>query len=135
MDVALSPADLARQDLAGRTVFVVDVLRATTPISAALHHGATAVIPRATPDEARDTARSIPGAVLAGERDCLRIPGFDLGNSPQEMRPRTVKDRVVVLCTTNGTGLFAAVSTAARVHVLAAGQADVSRGSGASPAK
>ena len=86
VDVALSPADLARQDLAGRTVFVVDVLRATTTICAALHHGATAVVPCATPDEARESARALgPAALLAGERECVRIPGFDLGNSPREM--------------------------------------------------
>lgn len=121
VDVALSPAELARQVVAGRTVFVVDVLRASTTICAALHHGATAVIPAATPEAAREAARATgPGVVLAGEQDCLRIPDFDLGNSPREMTPRTVKDRVVVLCTTNGTRTLAAVGAAAQVHVLAA---------------
>jgi 2-phosphosulfolactate phosphatase len=119
-DVALTPADLARQQLAGRAVFVIDILRATTTICAALHHGAIAVIPCATPEQARERALGIPGAVLAGERDCVRIPGFDLGNSPKEMRPRAVKDRVVVLCTTNGSGALDAASSAAHCHVLAA---------------
>ena len=119
-DVALSPADLARQQLAGRTVFVVDILRATTTICAALHHGARAVVPCATPEEAQEKALGIPGAVLAGERDCVRIPGFDLGNSPKEMRPRAVQDRVVVLCTTNGTGALVGSASAAQCHVLAA---------------
>ncbi len=121
VDVALTPADLARQDLIGRTVFVVDVLRATTTICAALHHGARAVIPSLTVDAARQVARAEgPAAVLAGERDCLRIPGFDLGNSPREMTPRAVKDRIVVLCTTNGTRALAAVTPAAQVYALAA---------------
>ena len=48
VEVALSPADLANQDLAGRAVFVIDILRATTTIAAALHHGATTVIPVST---------------------------------------------------------------------------------------
>ena len=121
VDVALTPADLARQDLAGRTVFIVDVLRATTTICAALHHGATTVVPRATPDEARESARALgPAALLAGERECVRIPGFDLGNSPREMTARAVKDRVVVLCTTNGSGVLSAVHPAAHAYVLAA---------------
>jgi len=120
VDVALTPADLARQDVAGRTVFVVDILRATTTIAAALHHGATAVIPVATPEAAQQVASGIPRAVLAGERDCVRIPGFDLGNSPLEMRARSVNGRIVVLCTTNGTGAFAAVSPAAHAYALAA---------------
>ena len=121
VDVALSPADLARQDVAGRTVFVVDILRATTTICAALHHGASAVIPCETPDEALAAARAAgPGVVLAGERDCRRIPGFDLGNSPREMTPGAVRDRVIVLCTTNGTRVFTALGGAAQVHALAA---------------
>ncbi len=119
-DVALTPADLARQQLAGRTVFVVDILRATTTICAALHHGALSVIPCATPEQARERALGLPGAVLAGERDCARIPGFDLGNSPREMRERSVRDRIVVLCTTNGTAALAASAVATHVHVLAA---------------
>lgn len=119
-DVAFSPADLARQQLAGRTVFVVDILRATTTICAALHHGASAVVPCATPEEAQEKALGIPGAVLAGERDCARIPGFDLGNSPKEMRPRAVQDRVVVLCTTNGTAALVASASASQSYVLAA---------------
>ena len=120
IDVALSPADLARQQLAGRTVLVVDILRATTTICAALHHGATAVIPCATPEEAREKAADVPGAVLAGERDCVRIPGFELGNSPKEMRSRVVQGRVVMLCTTNGTGALIATAAAAHCYVLAA---------------
>ena len=76
----------------------------------------------ATPEEARAGWRiGIPDAVLAGERDCVRIPGFDLGNSPLEMRrARGAAAAPVVLCTTNGTGAFAAVSAAAHVYSLAA---------------
>jgi len=130
IDVALTPADLARQDLAGQAVFVVDILRATTTIAAALHHGATAIVPVATPEAARQVAGEIPGAILAGERECVRIPGFDLGNSPLEMRPRTVGGRVVVLCTTNGTGAFAAAARAAHVYALAAANLTSSVGRG-----
>lgn len=120
VDVALTPADLARQDLSGRSVFVVDILRATTTICAALHHGAAAVAPCATIDDARALAATIPGSVLAGERDCVRIEGFALGNSPRDMKPRAVRDRVVVLCTTNGTALLRAAGTASIAYALAA---------------
>ena len=120
VDVALSPADLAHQDLAGRAVFVIDILRATTTIAAALSHGASSIVPVDTPEAARQAALDAPGVILAGERDCVRIPGFDLGNSPLEMRPRAVAGRALVLCTTNGSGLFAAASPAAGVYALAA---------------
>jgi 2-phosphosulfolactate phosphatase len=120
VDVAFSPAGLASQDVAGRPAFVIDVLRATTTICAALHHGARSVVPCATPDEAVRLAQSLgPDAVLAGEKHCLPIPGFHLGNSPREMTEAAVKGKVVAFTTTNGTRALLAVAMAAQVHPVA----------------
>ena len=52
LDVFMSPAGLAATEVAGRTVFVVDVLRTTTVICAALRHGARGVLPVANVAEA-----------------------------------------------------------------------------------
>ncbi|MGQ9825209.1 MAG: 2-phosphosulfolactate phosphatase [Desulfotomaculales bacterium] len=41
--------------------------------------------------------------LLGGERGGERIPGFPLGNSPLEYGPETVRGKVLVLTTTNGT--------------------------------
>ena len=41
--------------------------------------------------------------LLAGERDCVRIPGFHLGNSPLEMIEGAVRGKTLVVTTTNGT--------------------------------
>ena len=41
--------------------------------------------------------------MLAGERGGQAIPGFDLGNSPDEFTTERVGGRTVVLTTTNGT--------------------------------
>lgn len=121
LDVSLAPADLARQDLGGRSVFVIDILRATTTISTMLHHGAPSVRPCATEADARALAERIgPAALLAGEQDCLMIPGFALGNSPREVHAREVRGRQVVMVTTNGTGLILAASRARSVHLMAA---------------
>ena len=40
LDVYFSPAGLSAAEVAGRPIFVIDVLRASTVICAALHHGA-----------------------------------------------------------------------------------------------
>jgi 2-phosphosulfolactate phosphatase len=122
LDVALSPADLADQDLAGRAAFVIDILRATTTICAALSHGAQSVAPCASVADAQALAASIGAdAVLAGEQGGLRIPGFALGNSPGEMSARAVQGRVLVMSTANGTPMITAVAARAReVNVLAA---------------
>jgi 2-phosphosulfolactate phosphatase len=122
VDVAFSPAGLASQDVAGRPAFVIDVLRATTTICAALHHGARSVVPCATPDDAVRLAQSLGrDVVLAGERNCLPIEGFHLGNSPREMTPAAVKGKVVALSTTNGTRALLAVAGAVHVHPVSIG--------------
>jgi 2-phosphosulfolactate phosphatase len=121
LDVALIPAGLATQDSAGRTVVVIDVLRATTTICAALAHGARAVIPCASSDEAARLLHSVgPDVLLAGERHALPIPGFHLGNSPGEMQAQVVAGKLVALATTNGTRAFLGVSQAAEVLAVAA---------------
>lgn len=103
IDVHFTP--LGAGELAGRGVVVVDVLRATTTIVTALANGAKAVIPAATSEEAVRLASNLEkdGVLLAGERRCVKIEGFALGNSPREMEPTAVAGKTVVLATTNGT--------------------------------
>jgi len=70
---------------AGGVAVVIDVLRASTTMITALAHGAAGIVPVADVDEARRLAGELgPRVVLGGERGGLRIPGFDLGNSPRE---------------------------------------------------
>ncbi len=104
-DVILVPtAQSANADeLAGRRVAVIDVLRATTVILAALERGARRVLAVAGLDEARLLKSRLPDAVLAGERGGFAPEGFDYGNSPVEISGADLAGRVVVLTTTNGT--------------------------------
>ena len=104
--------DVDPGSLRGWSVAVVDAVRATTTVAAALAAGARAVRPVADEEEARALARAL-GAVLAGERACLPPPGFDLGNSPAAFTPDRVAGREVVLWTTNGSRALAACAAAA----------------------
>src|SRR5262249_41974382 len=52
LDVVFTPAGLTAADIQGRTVFVIDILRATTVMCAALAHGAKTLIPAASTEEA-----------------------------------------------------------------------------------
>ncbi len=111
LDVFLAPSELTPAALDGRVVAVIDVLRATTTIAAALYAGARTVIPFLETEDAVRTARLYErGEVkLAGERHMVTVPGFDLGNSPLEFTPAAVGQQTVLLTTTNGTrALFAA---------------------------
>jgi 2-phosphosulfolactate phosphatase len=122
IDVVLTPGGLGPADVHGRTVFVVDILRATTVMCAALSHGAKALIPVASAEEALKLAETIgrTGVLLAGERNCLRIPGFHLGNSPLEMTERTVRGKTIIVTTSNGTKALLACHGAAAVYPAAA---------------
>ncbi len=102
VDVALTPALVPAGALAGVDVVVIDVLRATTTIAAALVSGADGVRPEGSLEAALAAARS-SGALLGGEREGLPPPGFDLGNSPSSYTPERCRGRSVVLSTTNGT--------------------------------
>lgn len=118
IDVHFSPP-VAPAELAGRVVAVIDVLRASTTIAAALYNGARAVIPLESPDDvvARLKSFSRADVVLAGERKMLPISGFDFGNSPREMSPAAVEGKTVLLSTTNGTAVLTPVAGARDVVV------------------
>jgi 2-phosphosulfolactate phosphatase len=122
LDVVFSPLGLLPGQATGRTVFVVDILRASTVICAALHHGARAVLPASSTEEALRLAQTIGGddVVLCGERGGRAIPGFALGNSPLEMTPDAVRGRTLVMTTTNGTPALLATQGASAVYVAAA---------------
>lgn len=122
LEVVFTPAGLTASEISGRHVFVIDVLRATTTICSALHHGARAVIPVASTEEALRLAQTIGAGdvLLAGERNCDRIPGFNLGNSPREMTEDAVRGKLLVMSTTNGTRALLATQGAASVYPVAA---------------
>ena len=85
IDVYLLPALVEPVELEGKSVVVIDVLRATTTIVHALAAGASEVAPCEEIDDAKKLAKALGAkAVLSGEREGLPIPGFDLGNSPSE---------------------------------------------------
>lgn len=117
LHVHFLPSLVEPEALRGSTVVVIDVLRATTTIAAAIAAGAREVIPCGEVDEARAVAaRFAKGEVLlGGERGGLKIPGFDLGNSPSEYTPERVGGKSVVFTTTNGTQAFLRCRQAGRV--------------------
>ncbi len=110
------PRQIALSELAGSTVVVIDLLRATSTICQALAAGATEVVPFLEIEEAlAAAAKDRANVVLGGERHGKRIDGFDLGNSPSEYTPESVAGRRVFITTTNGTRALDHARQAARV--------------------
>ncbi len=111
VDVALSPAEYPAKVPPARRAVLIDVIRATTTMLVAFQRGCAGVIPAQSPDEARAVRARLAdqGALLCGEQGGLRIPGFDLGNSPREVLAAAVAGRPLILCTSNGTRALAAL--------------------------
>jgi 2-phosphosulfolactate phosphatase len=94
---------------------VIDVIRATSTIVTALANGASGVQPVAEVGDAFVLKALNSEALLAGERSGQPLPGFDLGNSPEEFTAERVGGRRVILTTTNGTQALAACREARAV--------------------
>ena len=118
IDAALTPGEALQPC---HVAIVVDTIRATTTALYALRQGYREVICCGSVDDARAAAAEIgPGAILAGERECVRIEGFHLGNSPREFDAGQPLGDVLVLTTTNGTRAVLQAQAEAEVVLVAA---------------
>jgi 2-phosphosulfolactate phosphatase len=125
LEVLFTPAEfsaLEGQDLSQVVCVVFDVLRATSSMLTALANGASRIIPAREIRDALELRRAHPDALLAGERNGLRILraqtgsiDFDLGNSPREFTRERVAGRDIIMTTTNGTRALRACRAARRV--------------------
>ena len=105
--VFMLPQLIGQQTLA-ENVVVIDVLRASTTICAALKNGATTVVPFLEIEEAdrfkaKKFAENDATVLTGGERGGIQIEGFDFGNSPFEYVSEKVSGRTIAFTTTNGT--------------------------------
>jgi 2-phosphosulfolactate phosphatase len=119
LTINFTPLGLKPQDITGKPVLVIDVLRCTTTIVEALANGARAVLPTATAEDALRLAQNLEkdAVLLCGERKLETIPGFALGNSPLEMTREVVEGKTLVMATTNGTGAIVATEPAGPVLI------------------
>jgi 2-phosphosulfolactate phosphatase len=111
LDICFSPTQWRALDierLRASACAVIDVIRATSTIVTALAHDASGVQPVASVPDAFVLKARNPEALLAGERGGQALPGFDLGNSPEDFTTERVQGRSIILTTTNGTQALAA---------------------------
>ncbi len=105
IELFFTHSGITESDIQGKTVVVIDVLRACTVIPTAFEAGCREVIPvKSIGDSSSLMARLDRGVViLAGEREGHRVEGFDLGNSPFEFTKDVVADKTIILASTNGS--------------------------------
>jgi 2-phosphosulfolactate phosphatase len=97
IDVAFTSGEAAPAPVG----IVVDVLRATSTIAQALASGYRRVLCCAEIEEALALRADLPDAIVGGERNAVRVDGFDLGASPREYLE--ARADTLILSTTNGT--------------------------------
>ncbi len=105
VNVLFSPANVDELFFTGKTVVVIDVLRATSVIVTALNNGAREIVPVSTVDFAMKVSGNAFGGqtLLGGERNTKMVEGFNLGNSPLEYKEEIVSGKSIILYTTNGS--------------------------------
>lgn len=101
VEVCFSPELIHLHELKGKIVVVVDIFRATSTMVAALAHGITEIKTFAELEECREM--SDQGYLIAGEREGLTAPGFEMGNSPVAYLAGDFAGRKLAMTTTNGT--------------------------------
>jgi 2-phosphosulfolactate phosphatase len=103
LEICLSPALYPYRNLSGQHITVViDILRFTTSLIAAFDNGVSAVVPVATLSEAEQLREK--GYPVAAEREGLKLPFADYGNSAADFRTPDIRGKTLVYSTTNGSG-------------------------------
>jgi len=120
INVFFSSQSFQEEDLRDKTVVIIDVLRASSTIVTALEHGAKGVISVADMSDASKISQNLdsPHYLLCGEKDGVKIEGYDLGNSPLNYTAETVDGKTIILNTTNGTK---AIQRSALAHKIMIG--------------
>ena len=107
VDLIISADNIKEEDLRGKVVVVIDMLRATSVIVTALNNKAKEVFPILTVEEAFSKKNELVAEgispLLGGERKAVRIERFDFSNSPLEYTAEKVEGKSIILSTTNGT--------------------------------
>ncbi len=112
LDVCLSLKLIDNYNLDNTTIVVIDVVRASTTISAAIYYGVEHIVALADIEQTRKLRDS--GYIISGERNGDTIKGFDYGNSPLVFKNRAVfEGQKLAITTTNGTRTLSLVEKAA----------------------
>lgn len=119
VDVISTAREIFADRVENKTVVVIDVLRATSVMTTALANGAKQIIPVLHPEDAFEVQKEMgkENVVLGGERKAVPIPGFDFGNSPFSYSPEIIKDKTLVITTTNGTRAIINSKGASKLYV------------------
>ncbi|MCR5794866.1 MAG: 2-phosphosulfolactate phosphatase [Solobacterium sp.] len=97
------------------TAVIIDVFRAFSVECYMYAFGAAEVIPVKTVEEAFAFREKDPSVLLAGERNGFKVEGFDLGNSPAELKTVSLKGKRIIHTTSAGVQGIAAAANCSEI--------------------
>lgn len=103
VDIIFTADEISQEKTEGKICVVIDVLRATSVMITALHNGAEKIFPFKDIKIIQERCENLKNIIKCGERNALKIDGFDLGNSPLEFTKEKVFGKDIYMSTTNGT--------------------------------
>lgn len=106
VEIIYSPALLEYYDTKGKSILVVDILRATTVICSMFLNGVQKVIPVKNLDEALNLKKQ--GYKVVAERNGEKLDFADFGNAPRYFQNGAVKGETLIYSTLNGTNAILA---------------------------
>lgn len=101
VEICFSPELIHLHSLEGKIVVVVDIFRATSTMVAALANGINKIQTFSSLEDCQNMASK--GFLIAGERNGITAPGFQLGNSPLAYLNHAYAGQNLAMTTTNGT--------------------------------
>ena len=121
VDIIISADDITESKIENKIAIVIDMFRATSVIVTALNNGCKEIIPYLTVEETLEHTKKFNREeyILGGEREAVKIEGFDLSNSPLEYTEDVVKNKSVLMTTTNGTRTLTKSTAAKRILIAA----------------
>lgn len=121
MDVKIiqRASEIHNELVVNRVAIIIDVLRASSVIVSALANGVKAVITTSETNEALSEFDRLghENCILGGERGSNKIDGFHYGNSPLVYANNSIKDKILILTTTNGTKAIHRCHTASEIYI------------------
>lgn len=103
VDIIFTADEVSQEKTKGKICVVIDVLRATSVMITALHNGAEKIFPFKDIKTIQERCKNLKNIIKCGERNALKIDGFDLGNSPLEFTKEKILGKDIYMSTTNGT--------------------------------
>ncbi|MCP4725225.1 MAG: 2-phosphosulfolactate phosphatase [bacterium] len=119
VNVYFTPAEINENNLRGSISVVIDVLRSSSSIIQALNNGCREIIPVETIERAISLRSNLfdTNVLLCGEKEGIKVAGFDLGNSPSDYTPENISGKTLIFTSTNAAATIVKARNSKKTYI------------------